>query len=52
MRELFREKRDKTLVIVHGGLYIGRAWMSPEAGEQAGQKYAISGIDTVSMPES
>ena len=32
VRELFREKRDKTPVIAHG-LYIGRAWMSPEAGE-------------------
>jgi hypothetical protein len=32
VRELFREKRDKTSVIAHG-LYIGRAWMSPEAGE-------------------
>lgn len=33
VRELFREKRDKTPVIVYGGLYIGRAWMSPEARE-------------------
>jgi hypothetical protein len=33
VRELFREKRDKTTVIARGGLYIGRAWMSPEAGE-------------------
>jgi hypothetical protein len=32
VRELFREKRDKTLVIAHD-LYVGRAWMSPGAGE-------------------
>lgn len=32
VRELFREKRDKTPMI-GGGLCIGRAWMSSEAGE-------------------
>lgn len=30
VRELFRVKRDKTPVIAHDGLYIGRAWMSSE----------------------
>ncbi|KFX91235.1 hypothetical protein V490_06018 [Pseudogymnoascus sp. VKM F-3557] len=32
VRELFREKRDKTLMI-EGSLCVGRAWMSSEAGE-------------------
>jgi hypothetical protein len=32
VRELFREKRDKTPAIAHG-LHVGRAWMSSEAGE-------------------
>ncbi|CZR50416.1 uncharacterized protein PAC_00288 [Phialocephala subalpina] len=33
VRGLFRETRNKTPVIAHGGLSIGRAWMSPEARE-------------------